>query len=124
MNRDPEPIAASGLVIGKFLPLHDGHLALIRFAAERCGRLTVLVGARPDEPVPGPLRLEWVREACAPYPAVVVDYCEDDLPDAPQSDRGVARAWAAYLKKRYPGVGAVFSSERYGDYLAEDMGIR
>lgn len=113
-----------GLVIGKFMPLHQGHLALLDFARSRCRRLVVLVGARPGEPIPGPLRLEWVREAIGRHSSVAVEYTEDDLPDAPQSDREVSRVWAGYLSKRFPEAGTIFSSEPYGDYLAGHMGIR
>jgi HTH-type transcriptional repressor of NAD biosynthesis genes len=118
-----DKLAAHGLVIGKFLPPHAGHLGLIRFAAARCDRLTVLVGARPDEPVPGPLRKQWLAQALAAEPTITVDYTEDDLPDAPRSERAVSKVWASYLKQRYQCVGAIFSSEAYGNYLAEYMGI-
>jgi len=114
----------TGLVIGKFMPLHNGHLALFDFARERCGKLIVLVGAKKGEPMPGPLRLEWVKSALASNPAARVDYTDDDLPDAPHSDRTVSKAWAEYLKRKYPEVNVIFSSEPYGDYLAEYMGIR
>lgn len=112
------------LIIGKFLPLHKGHLALARFAREHCARLTVLVGALPGEPIPGPVRHEWVKTELSYDPGITVDYTDEELPSAPDSDRGVSRVWAAYLKKRYPDADLVVSSERYGDYLAEYMGIR
>lgn len=115
--------ATTGLVIGKFMPPHNGHLALIEFARQRCGNLIVLVGARPGEPIPGPLRLEWLRSLADGNGRVRVDYTEDDLPEAPAADRRVSRAWADYLRRRYPDVDVVFSSEAYGGYLAEFMGI-
>jgi HTH-type transcriptional repressor of NAD biosynthesis genes len=30
-----------GLVIGKFMPVHNGHIALINFAASQCDELIV-----------------------------------------------------------------------------------
>jgi HTH-type transcriptional repressor of NAD biosynthesis genes len=47
-----------GLVIGKFLPLHQGHEALIRYAASQCDELIVLLGVKKDEAIPGHLRLK------------------------------------------------------------------
>ncbi len=115
--------STNGLVIGKFMPPHNGHLALIEFARQRCGNLVVLVGARPGEPIPGPLRLEWLKALADGNGRVRVDYTEDGLPDAPRPDRQVSKAWAEYLMKRYPDADVIFSSEGYGAYLAEYMGI-
>lgn len=115
--------ATTGLVIGKFMPPHFGHLALIDFAARRCGRLVVLLGARPGEPIPGPVRLEWLRSLADGNGRITVDYTEEDLPQAPRADRRVSRVWADYLGKRYPDADVLFSSEEYGAFLAEYMGI-
>ncbi len=114
----------TALVIGKFLPPHRGHLALIRYARQHSDSLIVLLGARPHEPIPGPVRLEWLCSACAAMDGVRVEYTDADLPSAPRSDRGVSRVWADYLRDRYPQVSLIVSSETYGDYLAEYMGIR
>lgn len=115
--------ATTGLVIGKFMPPHNGHLALIEFARQRCGNLIVLLGARLGEPISGQLRLEWLRSLVDGNGRVRVDYTEDDLPEAPRADRRVSMVWADYLKKRYPDADVLFSSEEYGAYLAEYMGI-
>jgi HTH-type transcriptional regulator, transcriptional repressor of NAD biosynthesis genes len=113
-----------GLVIGKFMPLHQGHLGLIEFASANCDNLIVLVSANSREPIPGALRFKWVREAFANNKRVRVEYTEEDLPDAPVSSRSVSQVWAAFLLSKFPGVNIVFSSEKYGSYLAEYMGIR
>jgi HTH-type transcriptional repressor of NAD biosynthesis genes len=112
-----------GLIIGKFLPPHAGHRLLIEFARKRCDELHVLVGALSSEPIPGPLRHAWMREAFAPDPGIIIDYTDEELPTAATSSREVSKVWAAWLKTRYPDVDAVFSSEDYGPYLAEYMGI-
>lgn len=112
-----------GLVIGKFLPLHTGHEALIRFAASECDELTVLLGVKKDEPVPGHLRLKWLWETFRNEPSVHIEYTDDDLPDSPVSSREVSRVWAKYLSERFPDVRLIISSEEYGEFLAEYMGI-
>lgn len=114
----------TGLVIGKFMPPHTGHIELIRFAAGRCDSLIVLVGARKDEPIPGLLRLEWMRETFSGQGNISVEYTDEELPDSAESSRTVSRVWAEFLRERFPGVSVIFSSETYGDYLAEYMNIR
>jgi HTH-type transcriptional repressor of NAD biosynthesis genes len=112
-----------GLVIGKFLPLHKGHEALIRFAAEQCDELIVLLGAKKDEPVPGHLRLKWLWETFRNTPSIRIEYTDDELPDSPVSSRDVSKVWAGYLADKFPAVRLIVSSEQYGEYLAEYMGI-
>jgi len=114
----------TGLVIGKFLPLHRGHIALIDFAAKQCDRLIILVCALSGEPIPGRLRLSWVRQTFAGRNSAAVEYTEEELPSAQDSSRIVSGRWAAYLSRRFPQVNVIFTSEPYGDYLAEYMHIR
>ena len=51
-----------GLVFGKFMPIHAGHMALIDFATRQCDTLIVAVATLKKEPIPGDLRFQWVRE--------------------------------------------------------------
>lgn len=112
-----------GLVIGKFLPLHKGHEAMIRFAQTRCSELTVLLGVTAGETIPGHIRYKWLWETFRSEPGIRIEYTDDPLPDAPVSSRDVSKVWADYLSKRFPGTGIIFSSEKYGEYLAEYMQI-
>jgi HTH-type transcriptional regulator, transcriptional repressor of NAD biosynthesis genes len=52
----------SGLIIGKFMPLHSGHQFLIDFARAQVTRLDVVVFTKTAEPIPGRLRAAWLRE--------------------------------------------------------------
>lgn len=113
----------TGLVLGKFMPPHRGHEALIRFALEHCDRLIVLVCAYAHEPIPGPLRLDWVKKSFASDASIDVEYCDEALPNAPFSSREVSKAWADYLVQRFPQLTHIFTSESYGDYVAEYAGI-
>jgi HTH-type transcriptional regulator, transcriptional repressor of NAD biosynthesis genes len=113
----------SGLVVGKFYPPHRGHLHLIETAAARCERLTVLVMAAASKSVPLPSRVQWLAAACARLPAVMVIGVRCDVP----VDYGSAPVWAAQVAVMtavLDGNGlarpdAVFTSETYGDELAE-----
>ncbi len=112
-----------GLVIGKFLPLHRGHEALIRYAALQCDELIVLLGVKKDEPVSGHLRLKWLWETFRNDKNIHIEYTDDELPDSPVSSRDVSKIWAGYLADRFPSVRLIISSEEYGEFLAEYMGI-
>lgn len=105
------------------MPVHNGHAALIDFARQHCDRLIVLVCALPDEPIPGKLRLDWMQQLYSQSLDVDVQYTEVDLLNAPYSSRDVSKVWADYLITRFPKVSVVFTSETYGDYLAEYMQI-
>src|SRR5712671_1349668 len=52
-----------GLVIGKFMPFHKGHKALIDFAMRNCDELIVLICAEINEPIPAAQRYMWLKEA-------------------------------------------------------------
>ena len=108
----------SGLVVGTFAPLHRGHQLVIETARAACDRVTVMTWANPDLPaMPTAVRAGWVR---ALYPDVEVvafdaaDCPPDDAPDAVQQ---------AFTAARVPRpIDAVFTSEPYGDALAEALG--
>jgi HTH-type transcriptional repressor of NAD biosynthesis genes len=111
-----------GLVLGKFMPIHKGHQALIEYAKSKCDKLIILVCAKDNEPIDGVDRYYWVRKLCMNNKVRVV-YCDDDLPDAPYSDKIVSKVWAEYLKKRFPMVNVIIGSEKYIQYVAEYMNI-
>lgn len=111
----------TGLVIGKFMPVHAGHQHLIDFARARVSRLELILFTKPAEPIPGPLRAAWLREL---YPAVAVHHIDQDGPV--DYDSGQAwEFWIQAIRKAVPvGPDLVFSSEPYGDELARRLGAR
>ncbi|AYL98783.1 adenylyltransferase/cytidyltransferase family protein [Mucilaginibacter celer] len=109
-----------GLVIGKFLPLHIGHQALIGYALEHCDELIIVVGASDDEPIPGEVRLEWLKQTYADdsrVKPVLLSYDEAMASDAAVSIENMSRLWASYLKKQLPHIDVIFASESYGAYM-------
>ncbi|MEE1942888.1 AAA family ATPase [Streptomyces sp. TRM 70361] len=110
-----------GLVLGKFYPPHAGHHHLIRTAAARCHRLTVLVCASSVESVPLAERVAWLREV-HPGEGVEVVGAVDDVP-VDYSDPGIWDAHMAVFRAAVPGpVDAVFTSEAYGAELGRRFG--
>ena len=120
--------AAHGLVIGKFYPPHAGHHHLVRYAAERCERLTVVVMAASVESIPLDLRVMWMREVHADDAGVTVVGIRDDLPVDYESDE----LWKGHVDLMLQAartvtdqpIDAVFTSEPYGDELGRRLGAR
>jgi HTH-type transcriptional repressor of NAD biosynthesis genes len=111
-----------GLVLGKFLPFHKGHIELINFAQENCDELTVLVCSVKDEAISGKIRFDWIADFYQTNPKVKpihLEYDEKLLPNTSVSSEEVSRKWANYLTKNFPPFDYIFSSEKYGDFLAE-----
>jgi HTH-type transcriptional repressor of NAD biosynthesis genes len=108
-----------GLVPGKFCPPHAGHHHLVRTAADRCERLTVLVCAASVEPLPLADRVRWMREV---RPGVRVVGAVDDIP-VDLTDPDVWAAHMAVFRGAVPEpVDAVFTSEPYGRELGRRFG--
>ncbi len=109
---------AEGLVIGTFAPLHRGHQLVIETALAACDHVTVMTWANPDLPdMPTAVRAGWVRRLYPEVEVIALDAADcppDDAPDAVQQ---------AFTAAQVPRpVDAVFTSESYGDALAEALG--
>ncbi|MEV0078154.1 AAA family ATPase [Nocardia neocaledoniensis] len=110
-----------GLVLGKFYPPHAGHHHLVRTAAARCDRLTVLVCASSVESIPLADRVDWMREVHAEKHIHVVG-AVDDIP-MDLTDPDVWDAHMAVFRAAVPEpVDAVFTSEVYGPELGRRFG--
>lgn len=111
-----------GLVLGKFLPPHAGHLFLVEFAQRMCTELTVVVGTLRREPIAGELRHRWMCELC---PGARVLHLTDENPQHPEEHPDFWNIWRRSLLgllETPPDV--VFASEAYGARLAEELGAR
>lgn len=116
------PRGSTGLILGKFLPPHRGHLYAVEFARRFVERLTVLVCSTEREPIPGTLRYAWMQELC---PGSHVVHLTDELPQEPSEDPEFWAKWTAAIRRILPsGPDFVFASETYGTRLAEVLGAR
>ncbi|WUD72207.1 AAA family ATPase [Streptomyces sp. NBC_00510] len=110
-----------GLVLGKFYPPHAGHHHLVRSAAARCRRLTVLVCASAVESVPLADRVAWMREVHPEAGIDVVGTVDDEPVD--YTDPAAWDAHIAVFRAAVPDpVDAVFTSEPYGEELGRRFG--
>ncbi len=121
MNQPFSPKFQHGLVFGKFMPLHEGHLHLLHFAASSCETLTVLVCSLPDEPIPGVQRYEWVKAA---LPEAHVIHHTDLVPQEPSEHSNFWMIWRETIKQHTnnESIDALFASEEYGWRMAQELG--
>jgi len=114
---------SKGLIMGKFMPLHKGHMAMIDFALSQVDNLTILVVANATDQIHGLKRLNWIREMYEDNNRIKVELMENTLPhDGAYREEDVLE-WCEYIKKRFPDIKAFISSESYGDILADYMHI-
>lgn len=117
----PTDHRGTGLVVGKFAPLHKGHQHLIEaaWADPTIDRLVVLVYANPDFPLmPSHRRARWIR---ALYPQAEVYVPESPPPDNADdlTQREFVRQW---LMQHGIRVDKVYTSEPYGEGFARHIG--
>ena len=109
-----------GFVLGKFMPPHAGHVLLCETARRLVDRLTILVCWLPDDPVPGPLRLAWMREL---FPDCRVIGHDAIVSQAPGDHPDFWPIWRNIVKAAHPEpIDRVFAGEAYGQRLAEELG--
>ncbi len=109
-----------GMVLGKFMPPHLGHLYLTEMARAHVERLLVVVEHVANEPIPSALRHRWMTEL---LPGVEVLHLTDENPQEPSEHPEFWRIWEESLGRILPArPDYVFASERYGIKLAEVLG--
>ncbi len=112
----------TGLVPGKFLPPHLGHLYLVEFARAYATDVTVVVGTLAREPIPGELRYRWMREL---FPDLDVVHLTDENPQEPHEHPRFWDIWRESLLRVVPRrPDLVFASETYGERLAKELGAK
>lgn len=112
------------LVLGKFMPMHAGHVHLIETAARQAERVTVLVCTLLREAIPGAVRYRWATETLAHLPTVRVVHVADEVPAQPEDSPDFWAIWVPLIH-RYCGadLDVVFTSEAYGAELGRRLRI-
>lgn len=108
--------------MGKFYPLHLGHIGLIQFAQKQCDELVVLVCASNTENIEGSTRLKWIQETFNNNPKIkptLLNYSEQEQPNTSISSKDVSKVWATKIISTIGKIDVVFSSEIYGEYLSK-----
>jgi len=113
-----------GLVIGKFMPIHNGHIALINFAAAQCDELIVSMSFTPHDPINAELRFSWIQQIFQNQPNIIPAIIADDFDNdaLPLIER--TNLWAIRMGEVYPKIDILFSSEDYGIPFATNLDAR
>jgi HTH-type transcriptional repressor of NAD biosynthesis genes len=115
-------VTTRGFLLGKFMPLHAGHIALCRTAMALVDELSVMVCTRDSEPVPGALRAAWMH-AMVPGARLLHHYGE--IPQEPEDHPDFWPIWRRMIRAIHPEpITHVFGSELYITRLAEELGAQ
>lgn len=109
-----------GLVLGTFMPPHAGHVTLIQSARSLVDELTLLLCSKPDDPIAGEIRLQWMREL---FPDCRLLSHSGEVPELSSSDPEVSCQWQEIVHRHHPEpIDYVFASDRNGAALARHVG--
>jgi HTH-type transcriptional regulator, transcriptional repressor of NAD biosynthesis genes len=109
----------TGLVIGKFYPLHKGHQYLIETAMKSVDKLTIIVCHTASYSISPEIRAGWIKQL---YKDTDVRIFRHD-PELDSSSVSMSKIWAHVtlnFLEFTPEV--VFTSERYGKPYSEYLG--
>lgn len=122
---DPRQKRSVGMLLGKFLPPHRGHVYLIDFAKNFVDHIYVVCCSLSREPIAGDLRFAWLQEIFAAYSHVTVVHLTDENPQYPHEDPDFWQIWRRSLQNILPEpIDFVFASEEYGAPLAQILQAR
>ncbi|MCR4603996.1 MAG: AAA family ATPase [Prevotella sp.] len=109
----------TGFVLGKFCPLHKGHLLLIDTALKHVEQLYVVVDNIMDGVIAVSKRMQWVKKE---YPQAIVLTQPHPLPQDPSETPAFWNIWGETLLALLPEpIDIVFASEAYGERLAKEL---
>ena len=108
-----------GMVLGKFMPPHLGHLYLTEMASAYVDKLFVVVEHIEGEPIPSSLRYAWMKEL---LPSAEVLHLTTPHPQDPSEREDFWDLWRTSLLALLPTKpDFVFASEAYGARLAQEL---
>ncbi|WP_264062556.1 AAA family ATPase [Mycobacterium angelicum] len=111
-----------GMVLGRFLPPHAGHVYLCEFARRWVDDLTIIISVQAGDPFSGTQRLAWMQEL---FPFDRVVYLASENPQQPSPHPPSWDVWKVWLEEVLPRrPDFVFSSEPYGAEFAKIFGAR
>ncbi len=114
-----QKVFKTGLVVGKFAPLHQGHELVIKTALGQCENLIVLVYSNPDFGwMPSVTRAKWLQQL---FPQARVFVPENPPPNKSDdlTQREFVKSW---LEQNHFVIDAVFGSDDYLEGFAVHIG--
>lgn len=109
-----------GLMIGKFLPPHRGHVFLGRAAENYVVHLTILISVEEGDAIDGELRVKWMR---AIFPNAKVFAVPLALPQGSEDQSEIWAKWKQAIEAlSLPKIEAFFAGDGTGFRFAEQIG--
>ncbi len=108
----------TGVILGSFMPPHEGHVALIQTASYLVDRLTIILSTSDHDPIAPYIRKAWMQELFPNSPVIVQNHGARLLPtDNPD--------WARIIRGFHPEpIDRVIGSEAYVANLAAALGAQ
>ena len=111
-----------GLILGKFMPPHAGHVTLINAARALVDELTILVCSLPGDPISSDKRRSWMEEL---FPDCRICEHSDPAPEDPDADPEFWPIWEKIVACHHPEpIDYIFAGESDGAELARHVGGR
>ncbi len=117
---------STGLVVGKFAPLHLGHEQVIRTAMAACDHVVLLSYSRPEFSGCEPhRRAAWLVQRFPETTRIVLNNSDEPIPENSAPDDDHRAFCASILRRRIDRpIDAIFTSESYGQGFAADLSYR
>ena len=114
-----------GLFIGRFQPLHLGHLATIKFASKSVEQLTIVVGSADKShemrnPFTAGERIEMIKDSLDNDNEINVN----NILIIPVPDIGVHALWTKQIELLIPRFEIVFSNDPLTNILFRERGTK
>jgi len=113
----------NGLCLGKFMPIHNGHVHMIREAAKQCEVVHVMVCSRLCEPIDGEIRFKMAKDIFINEKNINVIHCPDENPQYPEDNENFWQIWHDSVYSYIPELDAVFASEDYVFAFAKCLNV-
>ncbi len=104
----------NGIILGRFMPPHEGHVALARTATYLVDKLNIIVACTHNDPIPAGVRRDWM-ESLFPKARVVLHCTTNRIPTH-------SLEWADIIRQLHPEpINRVIGSEDYLVPLAKSL---
>lgn len=116
----------NGLCLGKFMPVHNGHIHLIESAIKDCESVHIMVCSLKNEPIDGYIRYQWMLEIFGHLDNVNIIWCQDENPQYENECETLDEFYSHWIKSVYSNIDkldSVFTSESYGDDFARYLNV-
>lgn len=117
------------LIIGKFMPLHRGHMKMIEHATQIAKDVYIVVLGCKEEPISLIQRYNWISDTYEDYNNIhpmLLGFDSNELNASSESDLQSSIDWSEYLKANIKGFDefdVIVGSEKYVKYMGEYLGI-